>query len=175
MLLQFCSSFFISKRTGLIVVKKRLRSTVLVADKTFSEPIRFKIIAVPLSPPPNSYSSVICDFNLKERIHGILSNTVLGKTVESEENEVGERLPKHVYCYKASLAACSKPRMPCYRCQDSTGSLQFNLFRRWCREKRDRFKNTTMKSRDLVGSENMHFQNVCKSNSWIHHFFLEKV
>ena len=83
-------------------MKKRLRSTVLLADKTFSEPIRFKIIAVPLSPPPNSYSSVICDFNLKERIHSILSNTVLVKTVESEENEVGERLPKHVYYYVAS-------------------------------------------------------------------------
>ena len=106
-------------------MKKRLHSTVLLADKTFSEPVRFKIIAV-----ANSYSSVICDFNLKERIHGVLSNTVLGKTVESEENEVGERLPKHVYCYVASLAACSKPRMPCYRCQDSTGSLQFNLSRR---------------------------------------------
>ena len=83
-------------------MKKRLRSTVLVADQTFSEPIRFKIIAAPISPPPNSYSSVICDFNLKERIHSILSNTVLGKTVESEENEVGERLPKHVYYYVAS-------------------------------------------------------------------------
>ena len=82
-------------------MKKRLHSTVLVADQTFWEPIRFKIIAAPISPPPNSYSSVICDFNLKERIHSILSNTVLGKTVESEENEVGERLPKHVY-YVAS-------------------------------------------------------------------------
>ena len=98
----FAVPVLISKRTGLIVVKQRLRSTVLLADKTFSEPIRFKIIAAPISPPPNSYSSVICDFNLKERIHSILSNTVLGKTVESEENEVGERLPKHVYYYVAS-------------------------------------------------------------------------
>ena len=145
--------FFILKRTGLIVVKKLSCSTVLLADKTFSEPIRFKIIAAPLSPPPNSYSSVICDFTNSR----ILSNTVLDKTVESEENEVGERLPKHVYYYVASLAACNKPRIPCYRCQDSTGSLQFNLSRRWCREKCDRFKNTAMKARDLVGSENMHF------------------
>ena len=78
-------------------MKKRLRSTVLVADQPFSEPIKFKIIAAPISPPPNSYSSVICDFNLKEGIHSIHSNTVLGKTVESEENQDGERLPKHVY------------------------------------------------------------------------------
>ena len=111
-------------------MKKRLRSTVLLADQTFSEPIRLKIIAAPISPPPNSYSSVICDFNLKEHIHSILSNTVLGKTVESEENEVGERLPKHVYNYVASLAVCNKPRIPCYRSQDSTGSLQFNLSKR---------------------------------------------
>lgn len=83
-------------------MRKRLRSTVLLADQTFSEPIRFKIIAAPISPPPNSYSSVICDLNLKERIHSILSNTVLGKTVESLESEVGERLPKHVYYYVAS-------------------------------------------------------------------------
>lgn len=111
-------------------MKKRLRSTVLLADQTFSEPIRLKIIAAPISPPPNSYSSVICDFNLKEHIHSILSNTVLGKTVESEENEVDERLPKHVNYYVASLAACNKPMIPCCRCQDSTGSLQFNLSRR---------------------------------------------
>lgn len=98
----FAVPFLISKRTGLIVVKQRLRSTVLLADKTFSEPIRFKIIATPIGPPPNFYSSVNCDFNLKERIHSVLSNTVLGKTVESEENQEGERLPKHVYYYVAS-------------------------------------------------------------------------
>lgn len=111
-------------------MKKRLRSTVLLADKTFTEPIRFTIIAAPISPPPNSYSSVICDFNLKERIRSILANTLLGKTVESEENKEDERLPKHVYYYVASLAACNKPRIPCYCCQDSIGSLQFNLSRR---------------------------------------------